>query len=110
MKKKHTIIGQDQNKKILNRAIDLNLAILIIGETGTGKTSVVQELAETKKQELIRINLNGQTSVDEILGKWLIRAKETYWQDGVLIQAMRQGKWILIDRSEEHTSELQSQR
>jgi len=91
------IMGQDANQKILSRAIDLNLPVLLIGETGTGKTSIVRERAHIEKAELIRINLNGQTSVDEIVGKWVIKGGATYWQDGVLIQAMKKGWWILVD-------------
>ena len=92
-----SIMGQDANQKILSRAIELNLPVLLIGETGTGKTSIIRERAFIEGADLIRVNLNGQTSVDEIVGKWLIKGGATYWQDGVLIQAMKKGSWILID-------------
>lgn len=91
------ILGQDKNIKILERAVDLDLPCLLIGETGTGKTSIVRECALQHKQKLIRINLNGQTSVDEFVGKWLVKAGATYWQDGVLLQAMKEGWWLLCD-------------
>ena len=91
------IIGQDDNKKVLKMAIELNLPVLCVGETGTGKTGIVRELSESQKKKCIRVNLNGQTSIDEFVGKWLVKNGETYWQDGVLIQAMKNGWWLLCD-------------
>lgn len=91
------ILGQDQNKKAILHAVEQNLPVLLIGETGTGKTSLVYELGLDKKKNVSRINLNGQTSVDEFLGKWLLKDKQTYWQDGILTQAMKAGDWIIVD-------------
>lgn len=91
------IIGQEQNKKVIKRAIELDLPILLVGDTGTGKTSVIREMANTAKKDLVRVNLNGQTSIDEFVGKWLVKKGATYWQDGVLIQAMKKGSWIVLD-------------
>ena len=86
------------HKDVLEKAVDNNLPVLLIGETGTGKTSFVRDLAERKGIELFRLNLTGQTGVDEFLGKWLASPeKGTYWLDGLLIRAMKEGKWIVLD-------------
>ncbi|MBI2238021.1 MAG: AAA family ATPase, partial [Actinobacteria bacterium] len=37
------------------------------------------------------------TTVDEFVGRLLLDASGTYWVDGVLVQAMRSGEWILLD-------------
>lgn len=94
---KHTILGQEHNKALLQIAITKNMPALLIGETGTGKTSVVRELADAQKANLIRVNLNGQTSIDEFVGKWLVKHEETVWVDGILVQAMKNGDWLLCD-------------
>lgn len=91
------ILGQEENKKSLSIAIEQGLPTLLVGETGTGKTTLVREYAEQHGAELLRISCSGQTSTDEILGKWLIRGKETYWQDGAIPQAMRNGWWVVVD-------------
>jgi len=41
---------------------------LLIGETGTGKTSVVQYLADRLNQSLVVINLSQQTESADLLG------------------------------------------
>lgn len=81
----------------LKFAVDNNQPMLLIGETGVGKTSVVQEYAKSLKKNIVRLNLNGQTGTDEILGRWILKGKETIWQDGILIQAMKEGSWIILD-------------
>lgn len=74
-----------------------NLPVLLIGETGVGKTQAVRYLAWKTNNGLRRVNLNGATTVDEFLGKLLINEQGTYWVDGVLVDAMQAGDWILLD-------------
>jgi midasin (ATPase involved in ribosome maturation) len=93
----HTIKGQDANKNVIELCIKQNLPILLVGDTGTGKTTIIQELAKKHKKKLSRANLHGQTSTDEFVGKMLLNGKSTYWQDGILITAMKEGHWILCD-------------
>jgi midasin (ATPase involved in ribosome maturation) len=74
-----------------------NLPVLLIGETGVGKTLSVRYLAWKTNNGLRRVNLNGATTVDEFLGKLLINEQGTYWVNGVLVDAMLSGDWILLD-------------
>jgi MoxR-like ATPase len=74
-----------------------NQPVLLIGETGVGKTQAVRYLAWKTNNGLRRVNLNGATTVDEFLGKLLINEQGTYWIDGVLVDAMQSGDWILLD-------------
>ena len=83
--------------KTLAIAIRDNLPTLLIGESGTGKTSAIRYLAEKTKNGLRRVNLNGGTTADELVGRLLINDKGTYWIDGILTEAMRNGEWIVLD-------------
>ena len=83
--------------KTLAIGIKNNLPVLLIGESGTGKTSAVRFLASQTNNGLRRINLNGGTTADELVGRLLIDDKGTYWIDGVLTEAMRKGEWIVLD-------------
>jgi len=74
-----------------------NLPVLLSGETGVGKTLAVRYLAWKTNNGLRRVNLNGATTVDEFLGKLLINERGTYWVNGVLVEAMVAGDWILLD-------------
>ena len=83
--------------KTLAIAIRDNMPVLLIGESGTGKTSAIRYLANETKNGLRRVNLNGGTTADELVGRLLINDKGTYWVDGVLTEAMRRGEWIVLD-------------
>lgn len=78
-------------------AYNHNLPTLIIGETGSGKTSIIRELAKKNGKKFTRINLNGQTDTGDIIGKWIVKDGATQWLDGVLPRAMKNGELLLID-------------
>lgn len=95
------ILGQEENIRLIELAADLDHPVLIIGETGTGKTSVVKHVAQKRKKRYQRFNLTGETTVDEFVGKYVL-AKDgetnvTAWEDGILIQAMKNGWWLIVD-------------
>ena len=83
--------------KTLAIAIRDNLPVLMIGESGTGKTSAIRFLANQTGNGLRRVNLNGGTTADELVGRQMINDKGTYWVDGILTEAMRKGEWIVLD-------------
>jgi MoxR-like ATPase len=87
----------DANLRLLRACVATSAAALLIGETGTGKTTLVREIAEEHGKELIRISVNGSMGVEEILGKWLVNKGTTVWQDGLLTAALRDGHWVVMD-------------
>jgi len=93
----YEILGQDKAKKHIKVAIERNLPVLLVGDTGTGKTTIVKDLAEQAGKKYLRFNLTGETTVDEFVGKYVLEAGETNWQDGVLLYAMKQGLWLIVD-------------
>lgn len=94
---KHDILGQEKIHKQLEIAVELDMPVLIVGDTGTGKTTIVKSIAEKRKAGYIRFNLTGETTVDEFVGKYVLLNEETVWEDGILLTAMKQGKWLIVD-------------
>lgn len=70
---------------------------MLIGHTGTGKTSLIHQIAARTNQGVLRVNMNGQTTVSDFVGFWGVKAGETYWVDGALPYAMRNGLWLIVD-------------
>lgn len=93
----HEIIGQDDNKKILQVGIAKDLPVLLVGETGTGKTTIIREQALALGRKLTRFSITGETTVDEFVGKYELEAGKTVWRDGILLDAMKNGKWLVAD-------------
>nr|XP_023017788.1 midasin [Leptinotarsa decemlineata] len=85
----------------LLRGMQLNKAILLEGSPGVGKTSLVTALAKFTGHQLYRVNLSDQTDISDLFGADLPAEGGTgghfSWRDGPLLQALKNGSWILLD-------------
>lgn len=98
------------NTYILTPSVKLNLRdlarvvsagthpVLIQGETSVGKTSLIKWLAAATGNQCVRINNHEHTDIQEYIGCY---ASDTtgklVFREGVLIDAMRKGYWIILD-------------
>lgn len=71
--------------------------VFLVGHTGTGKSSLFEQLAARKSHPVIRVNMNGQTTIADFVGFWMVKGSETVWVDGALPTAMRKGTWLIVD-------------
>ncbi|WP_322046292.1 AAA family ATPase [Paraburkholderia sp. J67] len=80
-------------------ALDIveNRRIMLIGHTGSGKTSFIEQVAARTGHGVLRANMNGQSTIGDFVGFWTVKGGETVWVDGVLPVAMREGYWLIID-------------
>lgn len=74
-----------------------NQKVCLVGHTGCGKTSGIEQLAARINQGVLRVNLNGQLTVGDFIGTWTVKGGETVWVDGVLPKAMKEGLWLILD-------------
>jgi cobaltochelatase CobS len=91
------IIGQAKVRQLLEMAADNTFPALVVGETGVGKTSIIQDIANVRGQAWTRFNLTGDTTADEFVGKYTLKGGNTVWEDGILLQAMAAGNWLIVD-------------
>ncbi|KHN99534.1 Midasin [Metarhizium album ARSEF 1941] len=72
--------------------------ILIQGPTSSGKTSMIEYLANFTGNKFVRINNHEHTDLQEYLGTYVSGPDgKLRFQEGLLVQAMRQGHWIVLD-------------
>ncbi|CAJ0946589.1 unnamed protein product, partial [Mesorhabditis belari] len=70
-------------------------AVLIVGETGGGKTSLAEMMG---KGHLLTLNCHERTETADLLGRLRPRDGGGFeWADGIVINAMREGLPLLID-------------
>ncbi|WP_345816366.1 AAA family ATPase [Paraburkholderia sp. PREW-6R] len=74
-----------------------NRRVMLIGHTGAGKTSLIEQVAARSLHGVLRANMNGQTTAGDFVGFWTVKGGETLWVDGVLPTAMREGHWLIVD-------------
>nr|CAG8526340.1 11509_t:CDS:10 [Entrophospora candida] len=82
-------------------ALSMNSPILLEGVTGSGKTTLVEELAYLTGhgEDLIKIHLGDQTDSKVLLGTYVSTSTPASfrWQPGVLNTAVSKGRWVLIE-------------
>lgn len=83
------------------RAMQLAKPVLLEGSPGVGKTSLIVALGKFSGHTVVRINLSEQTDIMDLFGSDLpVESDEGMqfaWSDGILLQALKQGSWVLLD-------------
>lgn len=75
--------------------------LLLEGPPGIGKTAVCEQMATLLGYGCERINVSANTTLDQLLGSYMPKmvagSRMFVWQDGVLVAAIKAGKWLLLD-------------
>ena len=97
----HYILTPFVERNILNlvRATSTRrFPILLQGPTSSGKTSMIEYLANISGNKFLRVNNHEHTDIQEYLGSYTSSADgKLQYQDGVLVRALREGSWIVLD-------------
>ncbi|MBX7056593.1 MAG: CbbQ/NirQ/NorQ/GpvN family protein [Leptospirales bacterium] len=83
--------------ELFEHAFRNQLALLLKGPTGSGKSRYVEHMAARLARPLITVACHDETSAVDLLGRYLIQGAETIWQDGPLTRALREGAIIYLD-------------
>lgn len=97
----HYIRTPSVERNLLNLARAASMRrfpILLQGPTSAGKTSMVEYLAKLSGNRFVRINNHEHTDLQEYLGSYVSDADgKLQYREGVLVDALRQGHWIVLD-------------
>ncbi|CAM9190807.1 unnamed protein product [Chrysoparadoxa australica] len=89
----------DATCRALARAIAVSDApILLQGPTSSGKTTTVEYVAARCGHHCVRINNHEHTDIQEYTGAYAAdESGKLSFQEGLLVQALRKGYWIILD-------------
>src|SRR5690606_17707382 len=73
------------------------LPVLIKGPTGCGKTRFVEHMAERLQRPLYTVACHDDLTAADLIGRFLIGKDGTFWQDGPLTRAVREGAICYLD-------------
>jgi midasin len=83
------------------RALQLAKPILLEGNPGVGKTTLVTAIARATGKPLTRLNLSEQTDLMDLFGSDVPmeggQAGNFAWRDAPFLKAMKNGDWVLLD-------------
>jgi hypothetical protein len=75
--------------------------IVLTGNTGTGKTEMVEQICAKLQRECLRVNFTEMTDEDSLIGTWKLVNHDGQtsmeWQDGPVIVALKRGAILLLD-------------
>lgn len=87
------------NLRDLARVISIGqLPVLLQGPTSAGKTSLIDYVAKRSGNYCLRINNHEHTDLQEYIGTYTADVTgKLVFKEGVLVQAMKNGYWIILD-------------
>jgi nitric oxide reductase NorQ protein len=71
--------------------------VLLKGPTGCGKTRFVEHMAWRLGRPLVTVACHEDLAASDLVGRYLVQATETVWQDGALTRAVRAGALCYLD-------------
>lgn len=87
--------------QLLTEALSHTEPILLTGLAGSGKTLLVNHLAASlnKSSTMVTLHLNEQSDAKLLIGIYTTGSEpgSFKWQPGVLVTAVKEGRWVLIE-------------
>lgn len=77
------------------------LPTMLKGPTGCGKTRFIEHMAWRLGKPLVTLACNEDMTASDLVGRWLLDAGGTVWQDGPLTLAARHGAICYLDEAVE---------
>ncbi|GAA3915549.1 CbbQ/NirQ/NorQ/GpvN family protein [Litoribacillus peritrichatus] len=88
---------QNNEVELFSHAYKHQLPVLIKGPTGCGKTRFIAAMAEKLNRPLYTVSCHDDLTAADLVGRHLIGPEGTYWQDGPLTRAVREGGICYLD-------------
>ena len=88
---------QGNEVELFTQAAKNQLPVLIKGPTGCGKTRFITYMAEKLDRKLYSIACHDDLTASDLIGRYLIGPEGTYWQDGPLTRAVKEGGICYLD-------------
>ncbi|MEA3522821.1 MAG: AAA family ATPase, partial [Campylobacterota bacterium] len=90
-------LSQGDEVELFEASASMNLPVLIKGPTGCGKTRFIEYMGEKLNRDVYTVVCHDDLSAADLVGRHLIDENGTFWQDGPLTKAVRNGGICYLD-------------
>jgi len=90
-------LAQGNEIELFEASAAMNLPVLIKGPTGCGKTRFIEYMGEKLNRKVYTVVCHDDLSAADLVGRHLIDENGTFWQDGPLTKAVREGGICYLD-------------
>jgi nitric oxide reductase NorQ protein len=92
--------------ELFETAFEQRVPLLLKGPTGCGKSRLVEHMAARLGRPLVTVACHDETSAVDLVGRYLVQAGDTVWQDGPVTRAVRNGAILYLDEFAEARSDV----
>ncbi len=90
-------VPQSNEIELFEATAKMNLPVLIKGPTGCGKTRFIEYMGQKLNRKVYTVVCHDDLSAADLVGRHLIDENGTYWSDGPLTKAVREGGICYLD-------------
>jgi len=83
--------------QIFRAAAEQELAVMLKGPTGCGKTRLVEHMAHALGRPLYTVSCHEDMTASDLLGRYVLVGDDTVWTDGPMTRAVREGGICYLD-------------
>jgi nitric oxide reductase NorQ protein len=91
----YRVVSDEAN--VYEAAYSVRMPLMLKGPTGCGKTRFIEYMAWKLQKPLITVACNEDMTASDLVGRFLLNAEGTHWQDGPLTIAARYGAICYLD-------------
>lgn len=106
---KRRILGKS-DIALIEKIYEQRTPLLLVGETGSGKTHAIRHFCYEKKLPYMRVNFNGAMTPEDLIGQFVPDANSGNgsfkWVDGVLTNFVRNGGVFVVDEINSGNAEI----
>jgi len=85
---------------VVNTYIQFRPAVAIVGPAGNGKTTTSEIALNAQGFEYVSLSCTDRTEVLDLVGGLILTKDGEQWKDGVVTQAFREGKAVVLDEAD----------
>ena len=80
--------------------------VYLVGLSGFGKTTMVEQACASAKREVIRVNVSIETDEDDLIGGFVLEQGNVVFREGPVLVAMRRGAVLILDEIDRGSNKL----